>query len=128
MRTFLRHQAGSVITTAVDFTVMIFFVSVVGLKPAFGTACGAFAGAITNFTLGRRWIFQAQPDHPGPQALRYALVSGASLVLNSLGEHLLATVLGVQYVAARVAVAVLVSVGWNFPMQKSFVFRLEKQR
>ena len=124
MRTFLRHQVGSVITTVVDFSVMILFVSVVGLKPAFGTACGAFAGAITNFTLGRTWIFQAQPDHPGRQALRYALVSGTSLLLNSLGEYLVATVLGVQYVAARAAVAILVSVGWNFPMQKYFVFSL----
>lgn len=123
MKTFLKHQAGSIVSTGVDFGTMIFFVRVVGLTPTFATALGAACGGAVNFTLGRRWIFRASEGAAHGQALRYAVVSGMSLVLNSFGEHLLAEVLHVQYVVARMLVAALVSVLWNFPMQRAFVFR-----
>lgn len=123
MRTLLRHQLGSLAATTVDFTVMVLLVSGFGLLPALGTAFGASAGGVTSFLLGRSWVFDPAPDRAHRQAVRHALVSLASLTLNSGGEHLLASVLHVQYVAARVAVAVLVSLLWNFPMQRAFVFR-----
>lgn len=123
MKTFLKHQVGAVVATVVDFGTMIALVSGAGLLPAAGTAVGASAGAVTNFTLGRLWIFEARAGRTRDQAMRYAAVSAASLLLNTLGEHLLATILGVPYVLARVIVAVLVSVGWNFPLHRRFVFR-----
>lgn len=119
-----RHQASSVVTTAVDFGVMIACVSGLGLGPVAGTACGATAGAVTNFTLGRRWIFEARDDAWGPQALRYAAVSATSLGLNAAGEYLVAVRLGVAYVAARAITAIVVSLLWNLPMQRRFVFPL----
>ncbi|MGH7330995.1 MAG: GtrA family protein, partial [Polyangiaceae bacterium] len=56
-------------------------------------------------------------------ALRYGLVSGASLLLNMIGEWLVHDVAQVQYVFARAMVAASVSVLWNFPMQRNFVFK-----
>jgi putative flippase GtrA len=117
-----RHQAGAVVATAVDFTVMIVFVSVAGAPPELGTAVGAATGGVTNFVLGRRWVFRATDRHPLPQAGRYFVVSLGSLLLNTAGVHVLASVLHFQYVAARVAVSFLVSLFWNFPMQRTFVF------
>ncbi len=118
----LRHQVGATAATLVDFSTMIAVVHA-GLTPVAGTACGAAAGAITNFTLSRRWIFQAEADHAGAQAVRYFAVSLASLLLNAAGEHLLHDLLHVQYVLARAIVAVTVSVSWNFTMHRIFVFR-----
>jgi putative flippase GtrA len=102
---------------------MIALVSGLGALPAVGTAVGAGLGAIANFVLGRAWIFRAGSDRASSQALRYALVSLASLALNSAAEHALATVLGMHYIAARVLVAIGISLGWNYPMQRYFVFR-----
>jgi putative flippase GtrA len=127
VNSFVRHQLGSIVATVVDFSVMIVLRSLFGFWPAVATAFGAGAGGFTNFFLGRFWIFHDGGDARASareQGVRYAVVSGGSLVLNALGEHLLATVWGIQYVAARVVVAVLVSVAWNYPMQKSFVFRV----
>lgn len=118
-----RHQLASVVCTGVDFGVMVLAVESVGLRPFLATLLGALCGGITNFHLGRRWIFEAHEDAAGPQAIRYALVSGASAGLNALGEYVAHDVLGVQYVGARAIVAVLVSLFWNFPMQRHFVFR-----
>jgi putative flippase GtrA len=118
-----KHQIASVLSTAVDFGTMTALVELAGLSAEVGTLLGALAGALVNFQLGRRWIFDAQRRAALPQAARYAVVSGASAALNALGEHLVHGRLGVQYLAARAIVAVTVSLCWNFPMQRRFVFR-----
>lgn len=117
-----KHQVSSLVATVVDFSLMVVSVEALNLPPALATVVGAASGAITNFTLGRHWAFRATSGRARSQALRYALVSAASLLLNALGVYLVATVLGIHYLAARVAVAVLVSIGWNFPLHRHFVF------
>jgi putative flippase GtrA len=118
-----RHQIASILSTAVDFGVMVLTVEILRRSAVVGTIAGATCGAVANFQLGRHWTFGAGDDHPAPQALRYALVSGASAGLNALGEYGVHDGLGVQYFAARALVAVAVSLLWNFPMQRHFVFR-----
>lgn len=117
-----RHQAAAMAATGVDFAVMIAAVSLFGLSPVLGTVIGAGSGAVTNFLLGRNWTFEARHSPPGAQAVRYAFVSATSLGLNASGEWFLTAVLGLNYVLARVAVAATVSVLWNFPLQRFFVF------
>ena len=87
------------------------------------TAIGAATGGVTNFMLGRASNLQAMGSHPASQAARYVAVSLASLGWNTVGEWLLAVHLGVQFQLARAIVAVVVSLAWNFPMQRAFVFR-----
>jgi CDP-diacylglycerol--glycerol-3-phosphate 3-phosphatidyltransferase len=118
-----RHQLGSLAATVVDFTTMTLLVELGAANPVQATFAGATVGAMTNFLLGRRWIFRASHQAPGPQAIRYAIVSATSAGLNALGEHIAHDDLGVQYVVARAIVAVTVSHVWNLPMQRFFVFR-----
>ncbi|APR84893.1 CDP-diacylglycerol--glycerol-3-phosphate 3-phosphatidyltransferase [Minicystis rosea] len=118
-----RHQLGSVVATVVDFGVMVLAVELLRISAVLGTLLGAAAGGIANFQLGRHWIFEAEQGNIAGQALRYALVSGASAGLNALGEYVVHVRLGVGYLPARAIVAVVVSLCWNFPMQRHFVFR-----
>jgi putative flippase GtrA len=121
--TIAKHQAGALASTTVDFGVMIAVVQGVGLSPVTGTVAGAALGAGFNFTLGRRWIFRTgDPARMRSQVLRYGIVSVASLLLNALGEFVVHDRLRVQYVAARLVVAVLVSVAWNYPLHRAWVF------
>jgi putative flippase GtrA len=118
-----RHQVGAIVATAVDFAAMIALVEGLGVSPVTATVVGALLGAVTNFALGRAWVFRRHSGHWAAQGLRYALVSGASAGWNALGEHLVHDVVRVQYIAARVLVSIVVSLLWNFPMQRRFVFR-----
>jgi putative flippase GtrA len=119
-----RHQIAAIVTTAVDFLTMALAVQLLGVSPVVGTVAGATAGALTNFQLGRRWIYEARAhDTALSQGVRYAVVSGASCGLNALGEYALFNKLGLQYLVARAIVAVAVSLCWNFPMQRYFVFQ-----
>ena len=49
---------------------MIFCVETLGMRPAVATGIGATLGGITNFTLGRIWVF------PGHAGRLYALKAG----------------------------------------------------
>jgi putative flippase GtrA len=118
----LRHQLGALVASIVDFSVMIACVHA-GLSPVGGTALGAACGAATNFTLARHWIFPSNsPDRAHRQAARYGLVSAGSLGLNTLGEFALHNGAHTQYVLARLLVAVSVSLAWNYPLQRLWVF------
>lgn len=117
-----RHQLGAIVATLVDFGVMIFCVERLGMRPAVATGVGATLGGITNFTLGRTWVFPGNAGRLGGQALRYASVSAGGAALNALGEHLVNGQAHVQYVVARAIVSVAVSLLWNYPMQREFVF------
>ncbi len=118
-----RHQLGAVAATAVDFAVMIALVEGMHVSPVTGTVVGASVGAVTNFFLGRAWVFRRHSGHWAAQGSRYAAVAGASAGWNALGEHLVHDVAGIQYIVARVFVSIAVSLLWNFPMQRRFVFR-----
>jgi putative flippase GtrA len=120
-----RHQAAAIASTLVDFSTMTLLVELGGLSPAAATFVGAAGGGITNFMLGRRVFGVTRESGIFSQAVRYALVSGASAGLNALGVYLLVHA-GVQYLLGRAAVALCVSLVWNFPMQRHFVFSPER--
>ena len=124
----IKHQAGAAAATLFDFATMSLLVEASLLQPELATAVGALCGAVLNFMLGRSWIFVAQKDHGpgtifGEQVARYALVAGMSLAWNTVGVALLFRGLGLQYFLARVLVALVVSLSWNYPMHRWFVFR-----
>jgi putative flippase GtrA len=118
----MRHNWASIAATCADYLVMISCVELLGFSPVAATPLGAMSGAVTNFTLGRRFTYKATTVPAQSQAWRYALVSAASLGLNTGGEYLFNHMLGIQYLLARVISSVIVSNAWNYPMQRYFVF------
>ncbi len=124
----LRHQAASLAATVVDFGTMSAMLTLLHLRPSIATAWGALLGAVTNFSLQRGWTFRASSSQAPLassfwlQALRYLLVSGASLGWNVLGEYLLAERLGLPALPARGLIAVSVALLWNYPLHRWFVF------
>jgi putative flippase GtrA len=116
-----RHQTGALVATGLDFLAMIAWVELGVGGPVSGAGAGAATGAISNFILGRQWIFRVSGS-PWGQALRYVLVSVGSLGLNSAGQLLLLRTSHLPYVVSRVLVAAVVGLGWNFPLHRRFVF------
>jgi len=127
-RSLLRHHAAAIVATATDYLVMVSCVERLGLHAVAATPIGAFAGAVVNFLLGRRFTYHAVDESAGAQAWRYALVSLASLGLNTAGEYFFHVVLRIEYLLARVITSVIVSNAWNYPMQRYFVFARAGQR
>jgi putative flippase GtrA len=117
-----RSQIASLIATIVDFSCLIFLVEIGHIWYVAATAIAACLGAIVNFILGRRWSFEAEHQAVHGQIIRYAVVSGISLALNSVGVYLLTEYMGIYYAISRIITAILVGVLFNFPLHRHFVF------
>ena len=123
LSTFGRSQVASVAATLVDFGSLVFLVEVAHVWYVAATAIGACLGAVANFWINRHWSFEASGQAVHGQALRYALVSAGSLVLNSGGVFLLTDYGHLPYPVSKAVIAFLVGIAYNFPMHKGFVFR-----
>ena len=130
---FAWAQGAAFAGTAVDFIVTIFFTEVFHIWYVVSTALGSLTGAITNFLLGRYYVFQSTERNISHQAYRYAIVSLGSLILNTAGVWLLTEFIhntlrhgeghDQDYIVAKVIVAVLVAVFYNFILQKNYVYK-----
>jgi phosphatidylglycerophosphate synthase/putative flippase GtrA len=119
---FPRSVVSSVVATALDFGVVTSLVAMLGMDAALATCLGAMAGAIANFSMNRLWAFDAGRGSGTSQALRYAVVSGSSALLNSAGVSLLQLAPLLDYRIAWGIVRIIVYVGWNYPLQRAWVF------
>ncbi len=120
---FVGAQFAAFAGTLVDFSTMWLLKEIFGLWYVTATAIGAFLGAVTNFLLGRYWVFTATENRMREQAFRYALVAAGSLLLNTVGVYLVTEFVGIHYFYSRILVAVLIAVTYNFFLQKNFVFK-----
>lgn len=112
----------AILSTIVDYSVMLSAVELTHLGPVAATPIAAFAGAVTNFTLNRNFTYRASGTPVRGQLLRFILVSGCSLGLNTLGEFLFLKIPHLHYFLARVITSIIVSNVWNYPLLRFFVF------
>ena len=120
---FLSAQVAAFIGTAVDFGVVIFLTEVFGIWYVVSNVIGAMCGAVTNFFLGRHWVFSSTQNKISHQAFRYFLVATGSMILNTLGVYLLTEFTSLNYIFSKIIVAVLIAFTFNFLLQKHFVFK-----
>lgn len=127
MKTFSKASASALAATLADFGSLTIFVEVFhGFYP-YGVSIGAFMGALTNFVINRYWAFEAHTKPLPGQIFRYSVVSIGSLLLNTAGVYWITEKFGLYYLASKVGVALFVGVFFNYPLQRHFVYPLEKR-
>lgn len=119
-RLLYRNIVAAIAATAVDFQIVLAFVSVLSFEPWLATLVGCLAGAAVNLTINRLWTFQSTSARL-PQAARYAVVSTTSALLNSGGVALTALLL-LDYRVGWLLARITVFMGWNFPLHQHYVF------
>ncbi len=103
------------------------------------TAAGAIAGGIVNCTINYRFTFHAKGQSKKAVALKFFLVWIGSFLFNMYGTTGCAFLfskwdwlieIGFKptgvYAAARLFVSLIVSLAWNFVLQRWFVYRPNK--
>jgi putative flippase GtrA len=121
-RKFIKGQVSAGVATAVDWVLMSGLIAF-GVHYLYAAAAGALAGALTDFSVKKWWVFQAGGSPLQGQAIRYALVSGASAGLNCLLAYGLVSGLGAPEVPGVIAASIIIGFAWNYPMHRLFVFR-----
>lgn len=123
LASFSKSQVSSAIATGLDFGLLFSLTEIAHVWYVASVACGALVGAVANFILNRHWSFEATHGHARHQALRYAVVSGGSLILNTFGVWAMTEYLKIHYSISVVTISILVGFFFNFPLQRSYVFR-----
>lgn len=123
MITFIKANLSSSIATCFDYLLTVLLVNFFETDPVVASACGTFGGGVLNFFVGRNWVFKSRDGKMYVQAYRYGLVWAGNFLLNIGGMHLLNKELGIYYMAAKLCVSLLVGFGYNYILQKRFVFK-----
>lgn len=127
MLVFARAQVSSFIATFVDWLCTIGLAHC-GVIYSAATALGAISGGLCNFAINRNWVFRQKDERAHKQLLRYATTWVISFFLNVGGTILCTECLGWHYLLSKLSVAVLVGVGFNYFMQKYFVFKFNEAK
>lgn len=122
MITFLKSQTASLLATAADFSLTFVCVELMGLWYGTASVMGTMFGAVVHFTISRKWVFLAGRKPMGRQAIRYGIVWAGYLALSFLLLVSLTPYLGLSYGVVKVMVAVALGIGYNYVLQKNFVF------
>ena len=122
MTPFVRNTLTSIFTTALDFGTLTGLVELAHVDYVVATFVGTVVGATSNFIINRHWSFAATHVAWHGQALKMLPVQAGSSALQTLGVWLFTRFGRVPYMASKLIVSVLVYLGWNYPMNKHFVF------
>lgn len=130
---FLKAQFSAIVATACDFLLTAFLYQVLGMPLVVSTFLGALTGGVVNCVINYRWTFKSQETSKRRIALRYSLVWAGSILLNTLGNVLVISIIegfgsgeraSLQLVMiVKTIIAIFVAVFWNYTMQKRFVFK-----
>jgi putative flippase GtrA len=120
---FAKAQLASFAASCTDYTVTIFLVELLGFWYLAGSTTGTILGGITNFSIGRRWVFKGGEREKHIQFLRYLLVWMGYLLLVTFGVYLLTHFGNFNYLVSKASVTLFLAIAYNYPLQKRFVFK-----
>ncbi len=120
---FAKAQLASFAASVVDYFITVFCVEIFGFWYLAGSSTGTILGGLTNFSMGRHWVFKGGERERNIQLFRYALVWTGYLVLATTGVYLLTHFSHFNYLVSKVLVSLFLAIGYNYPLQKRFVFK-----
>ena len=123
MITFLKANAASTVASLFDYLIYISLIRFFNINVVVASATGTVCGGILNFIIGRYWVFVSNKEKASPQIFRYALVWVGNLLLNTGGVFVFTKLLNIHYAISKLIVSLIVAFGYNYPLQKYFVFK-----
>ncbi|MDR1699295.1 MAG: GtrA family protein [Prevotellaceae bacterium] len=125
-KTFTKAQLSAFIGGVSDYAIMIFLTEVLGIYYPISIAVSCTLGAVINFSLNKCWAFRPK-EQPykftfTQQLRRFIIVVVSSILLKIVGTWLITTFIGFDYKISRVITDLLVSLGFNYTLQRYWVF------
>lgn len=130
--TFAKAQLSAFLGGVVDYGIMILCTELLYIHYTISIVIGGVIGALANFTINRNWTFSIKEtteksDHVFVQVVKFASMVGVSILLKSSGTFLLTEVGRVDYRISRVLIDLVVSLGFNYTMQRYWIFKSNSQ-
>lgn len=122
LRVFLKAQASAFIGGLADYMIMVLCTELLGIHYTLSILISGFLGAIVNFSLNRKWTFHAETEILSKQLIRFVIVVGGSVFLKAAGTYLITTKFSLDYKISRILTDLVVSLGFNYTLQRFWVF------
>ncbi len=119
---FARAQASAFTGGITDYLVMLVCTELLTIHYTVSIVLGGIIGAIVNFSVNRHWSFQSRQATVQRQLSKFITVVAGSILLKSSGTYFFTNWLSVDYKVSRVVIDIIVSLGFNFTLQKYWVF------
>ena len=120
---FLRVQLSAFLGGLFDFGIYTLCFRLFDLSGVLSNVISGSLGAVVNFTINRYWSFKSDQVSLVSQLWKFVLVVLGSIALKSAGIYLLVDYYGVHYLLSKVVVELVVSLGFNYCLQRWWVFR-----
>lgn len=125
--TFWKAQFSAFAGGMFDYALMILLTEAGHIFYTNSILISGLCGAVVNYSLNRYWTFDARSVTKITQLKRFVVVVMGSILLKSSGTYLLTELLHLDYKISRLCVDAVVSLGFNFTLQKYWVFKAPKQ-
>jgi putative flippase GtrA len=124
---FAKAQVSAFIGGITDYTIMIICTEYLHIHYTISIVIGGIIGAVVNFSINRYWTFDAKALPAKKQIPKFILVVTGSILLKSSGTFLFTQIFRLNYKISRIIVDLIVSYGFNYVLQKRWVFRKESE-
>jgi putative flippase GtrA len=119
---FRRSLLTSIFTTVLDFGTLVGLTQLAGIDYVVSTWIGTVVGSLSNFAINKLWAFSARSASMGPALGRFVLVQVGASGLQTIGVWALTHFGRLPYPISKLLVAAAVYLGWNYPLNRWFVF------
>lgn len=136
LATFMRASISSQLCAWFDFIVSFVMFAWCDLQPIYSTAIGALCGGIANCIVNYKFTYHSIDCPWKAVIVKFTMIWFGSMLLNSFGTEGLYWVLSRwhflerlgfkpdgYFTVSRLVVSAIVSIAWNFQLQRSFVYR-----
>ena len=120
---FFKAQASSVTATVFDFSTTIVLKELLKWRYLPASITGTVVGGLCNFFVNRHLVFDATHRQAHHQFVKYLLVWAGSMLLNAAGMYLMSSYFANGYVLSKIIVSLAIGLGYNYFLQKKFVFK-----
>lgn len=120
---FGKAQVSAFVGGMFDYAVMVLCTEVLNIHYTNSIVIGGLLGALVNFSINKYWTYQAKELSLVSQLIKFYLVVAGSILLKSSGTFLLTENLHIDYKITRIIVDLFVSLGFNFMLQRYWVFK-----
>lgn len=120
---FGKAQVSAFLGGLFDFVVYTLGIQVLGFTAYISNILSGSLGAVVNFTINRYWTFSNTGTPVQKQLGRFVIVVVGSIFLKSAGIFFLVDYLSFNPYYSKIVVEIVVSLGFNFLMQKYWVFK-----